>query len=651
MPWSGHDGDLLAFYRELIGIRDRAPALQSAASFVDVGYDVTGGSTGDVVAFGREADGEAAAVVLNFGDAPARVELSGAVGTRDAFSGQDVAIGRDARTDATVVEVGTLAVLPAAELDGRGRPLATFPDATGDDHGPGSYTYPTNDAFDPGAFDLDGFRIYETTDAYQFEATVAGGLPNPFDLAEGFSHPFLQVYLSDPDATGGSTATREGVNATLAGAHHYRVLVDGEAGARVRDGGGDPVPGAEATLHVDPTRNAIRADVPKRVFEGDLADMAVAPLVVGYDGFADGQVREVGASRTEFGFGGGTAGDTDPAPNVIDLVTSEGTTQAEALAYDLSASGPSATVPYVDVAAGVRRVAFDGRRIARFADAVGDDHGPGSYTYPTNDAFPQGAFDVESVEVYATTERFQVVYSFAGPLTNPFGLPGGFSHPFLQVYLRDPDASGGSRTAREGVGVEFDADYQYRLVANGETGASIERADGSTLTDEVTVRAVEGLDAVVAEFPRSALDLTGMAAAPLVVGYDGFGTGGVRGVNATRGEWTFGGGTDGGDDPKVIDLVTPEGTTNAEALSYAPGDPATVPYVELPDPEFLPRDADGDGVAEDVDGDGRRTYDDVVTLFERAEDPAVRSRPGAFDFNDNGRFDLDDVVTLFENTP
>jgi PKD repeat protein len=61
------------------------------------------------------------------------------------------------------------------------------------------------------------------------------------------------------------------------------------------------------------------------------------------------------------------------------------------------------------------------------------------------------------------------------------------------------------------------------------------------------------------------------------------------------------------------------------------------------------RDADGDGRYEDVDGDGRQSFDDVVTLFESLDAPSVESNPDAFDFNRNGRLDFDDLLALFRS--
>ncbi|WP_194286908.1 alkaline phosphatase PhoX [Halomicrobium sp. LC1Hm] len=62
----------------------------------------------------------------------------------------------------------------------------------------------------------------------------------------------------------------------------------------------------------------------------------------------------------------------------------------------------------------------------------------------------------------------------------------------------------------------------------------------------------------------------------------------------------------------------------------------------------VPEDPDSDGRYEDVNGNGRVDYDDVVLLFEAIDSDAVRLNPAAYDFNDNGQIDFDDVVELYE---
>ncbi len=60
-----------------------------------------------------------------------------------------------------------------------------------------------------------------------------------------------------------------------------------------------------------------------------------------------------------------------------------------------------------------------------------------------------------------------------------------------------------------------------------------------------------------------------------------------------------------------------------------------------------PTDPDGDGVYEDLNGNDRVDYDDVVRLFRHPDAPAVTDAPGTYDVNGNGRADYDDVVELF----
>jgi len=65
----------------------------------------------------------------------------------------------------------------------------------------------------------------------------------------------------------------------------------------------------------------------------------------------------------------------------------------------------------------------------------------------------------------------------------------------------------------------------------------------------------------------------------------------------------------------------------------------------------VPRDLDGDGLYEDLNGNGRLDYDDVVRLFRYFDDPAIRGCWQLYDFNRNGRLDYDDIVALFRKVP
>jgi len=60
-----------------------------------------------------------------------------------------------------------------------------------------------------------------------------------------------------------------------------------------------------------------------------------------------------------------------------------------------------------------------------------------------------------------------------------------------------------------------------------------------------------------------------------------------------------------------------------------------------------PTDPDGDDLFEDVNGNGRIDFDDVVKLFKNFDKPQVTQYFKFYDFNRNGRLDFDDIVELF----
>lgn len=93
--------------------------------------------------------------------------------------------------------------------------------------------------------------------------------------------------------------------------------------------------------------------------------------------------------------------------------------------------------------------------------------------------------------------------------------------------------------------------------------------------------------------------------------------------------------------PIVLPSITPTATSTAGPQVLNASLPA------LPGAAASPRDADGDGRYEDVNGNGRTDFSDITLLFNN-----MGSLPGAypvtaFDFNGNNRMDFADVTVLF----
>ena len=73
----------------------------------------------------------------------------------------------------------------------------------------------------------------------------------------------------------------------------------------------------------------------------------------------------------------------------------------------------------------------------------------------------------------------------------------------------------------------------------------------------------------------------------------------------------------------------------------------TVSVLAVPGGTGLPRDLDGDGRCEDVNGNNRKDFQDVVLYFNQMTWIAANEPLTPFDYNQNGRIDFADVVTLF----
>jgi len=544
MNWEEYDEDHLQFYKNLVTARKEVPALRDGSELVGAYYE---SDSEQVVAYGRDAGDQKVVVVLNFADGTEKVALRGPVSTTDLVSGADVGVdGDDGRT---YVEVDSVAVLETPSLSGLGSHVAGMDDATGDDHGPGSYTYPT--AYPEGAFDITGLDLYESETDYQLRFTVDG----PVVQDDGLAGQHFQIYVRDPTDSGGTEQAREGLDALLTENYQYRIVGDEDHGVRVESPGGEIVAGG--ALFASPSTNSIRLDIPNHAIPGGLSDKELAPLVLGYDPDAPGNVARVGESAGETAFGGGG----ENYPQVIDLVMPDDRTQADALEPD----DGLAEIPYV-----VLGDPFDGELVEQWEDETGDDTGPGSYTYPTDEELQRGELDVEAFDIRKEGDRYRFTYHFATDISNPWTGQHGFSFHHLQVYLDNPASEAPTATdGRAGTNVAFESAYTHRIKVEGYEGESVvENGAGEVVTEDVSVGAYQALNAITVTVPREALggEIDSASVAPLVFGFDPEGPGRVMQVEPEATKTSFGGAS-GTDAPAVVDMVTPEGVAQSDVLA------------------------------------------------------------------------------------
>jgi len=223
--------------------------------------------------------------------------------------------------------------------------------------------------------------------------------------------------------------------------------------------------------------------------------------------------------------------------------------------------------------------------VLRIEDPQGDDHGPGSYTYPTDSVFEPQVFDLKYFAVGFDEKNIVFTFDFYGPVPNPWGSPNNLALQTLDVYIdTDPGAGTGSRlllpgrnaALTEGAGWEYAVwaeGWTPQFVAPDETGAP--KMVGGTAFKVIVDRAANRVQLRV---PRAAFgggDPMEWAYAAAVLSQDGFPATGVwrvRDVLPRAEQWRIGGAPDDVNHTRIIDYAwaAAGGRTQEEMLSTYP---------------------------------------------------------------------------------
>ena len=132
---------------------------------------------------------------------------------------------------ASAVLAGALLAVPVLAQE------VSFKDPTGDDNGPGSYTYPTDAVYKAGSFDLTGFTLKERGKKTDVSVDVNSTLEDPWRMGTGFSVQMIFIFI-DTDGKDGSGFTEglPGLNVSFApaGAWDKCIILSPQPQARVR---------------------------------------------------------------------------------------------------------------------------------------------------------------------------------------------------------------------------------------------------------------------------------------------------------------------------------------------------------------------------------------------------------------------------------
>ena len=101
----------------------------------------------------------------------------------------------------------------------------------------------------------------------------------------------------------------------------------------------------------------------------------------------------------------------------------------------------------------------------QMTDPVGDEHGYGTYQYPSNIAFKPyvGLFDITEFKVW-TDRKGQIYFDTTfGRITNPWMAPEGFIHQNLRIFIDSVPKEGAQILHHRGANVSFNPNYAWDL--------------------------------------------------------------------------------------------------------------------------------------------------------------------------------------------
>jgi len=269
------------------------------------------------------ADGLPVAVAGNTLEVALPYSAFGKPDAGDTFQLRAV-VSEGQRRDIQLVPGGGPGALVVPDL-GLTTPILTVTDPQGDDHGPGSYKYPLDKVFAPGAFDLTEFAVAEDENNLIFRFTFAGPLNNDWGAPNGMGIYALDVYVDA--AEGGERRLLPGRNAALPADQGWEFAIWAEGWTPGLYGpptatSPQPVPiGDAGTLNIvsDPGQQRITIRLPKKVLAGHLgvevtalnpASWGYLAVVLSQEGYPSSgvwRVRDVEPTAQQWRIGGAPA--------------------------------------------------------------------------------------------------------------------------------------------------------------------------------------------------------------------------------------------------------------------------------------------------------------------------------------------------------
>jgi carbohydrate-binding DOMON domain-containing protein len=216
--------------------------------------------------------------------------------------------------------------------------ILTVDDPTEDDDGPGTYTYPMDAVFRPGAFDATQFLVGSDENDIIFQIAIRGPLVNDWGSPNGMGILAVDIYIDVDGSANGMRILLPGRNLAVQSdfAWDYAIFAEGWESALYQATPEGAVSLSESALVItsNPGQRRVTIRVPRALIEGDPAEWAYATIVASQEGFPSAgvlRIRDVEAEAQQWRLGGGSGNSN--ATRVIDVLlpADASPTQAELL--------------------------------------------------------------------------------------------------------------------------------------------------------------------------------------------------------------------------------------------------------------------------------------------------------------------------------
>ncbi len=203
-----------------------------------------------------------------------------------------------------------------------------------------------------------------------------------------------------------------------------------------------------------------------------------------------------------------------------------------------------------------------------FKDPVGDDNGPGKYTYPTDPVYKKGSFDLTELKVTQEGDKVTFAVSVNSDLEDPWSMPAPANFSVQMFFVFIQTGKGGFTKGIPGTNVQFAPEDAWNKCVimspqpAGRVRAEVKQkaadlASGIVVPNEVIGKG-RTVSATVDKKDLGEGDIAKWGYQVIVQSNEGFPDKTdllTRKVNEYEGQHRFGGGNDGDCDPHVIDVL------------------------------------------------------------------------------------------------